>query len=132
MLRNKGAHLVIIRLAGDHQCPQCLHKRLPRLRLPASPVYVEPKCVSSWDLFQWPNPVTNVRMLVVIFVDVGSRDFVMKLLKSGPLGGHLGAANWKMVRAPFMEHWMPYYGKPRLVRTDPDGIFRISPFFLEF
>lgn len=84
--------------------------------------------MSAWDLFFWMHPVRNVRVCAVIFADEGSRGYTTVILKEGGLGGSLGRATWVQIRAAFTSKWMQVYGRPMLIRLDPDWAFRSNEF----
>ena len=63
-----------------------------------------------------------------MFADEGSRGYVVSTLREGGLGGNLGGVTWPMVRAAFLSRWLPYYGRPQLIRLDPADAFRAIEF----
>ncbi len=128
MLQDAKAHPLVIKAARDFRCDECEHRKQPLPRMPATTLVIAPRAVSAWDAFNWVHPVHNQRCLCAMFADEGSRGYAVSTLREGGLGGNLGGVTWPMVRAAFLSRWLPYYGRPQLIRLDPAGAFRAIEF----
>ena len=101
-IRRKHAHRLIIAAAKKFICSACEESQRRRLRPVAARVLQEPGTCLHVDQFEWRHPVLNLHVLGTIMVDAGSRAASVIIHK--------------------------YYGKPDIVRTDPEGAFRNQGF----
>ena len=105
-----GSLELIIRVARAHHCPICVqHSRHARRPLAATQLHAPMRCFDI-DNFGWQHPRTKRNP---------SLRFTRQ--ENGVWKMENGSAN-EVVRALTLR-WLPYFGRPRPVRTDPEGCF---------
>ena len=122
-LRRKHADRLIIATATKVQL-QCLW----RLHPVAARVLHEPGTCLQVDQFEWKHPVLNLHVLGTIMVDVGSCAASVTIRRVIDTELWLGNVTGEIMLNTLLNHWIKYYGKPNVVRTDPDGAFRDQGF----
>ena len=128
-LRIKHAHRLIIAAASQKfSCSACEESQRRRLRPAAARVLHEPGTCLQVDQFEWRHPVLNLHVLGTIMVDVGSRASSMTINRAMDVELRLGNVTGEIMLATLLNHWVKYYGKPDIVRTDPEGVFRDQGF----
>ena len=81
----------------------------------------EPGTCLQVDQFDWKHPVLNLHVLGTNMVDAGSRAAAHRVMDTRHgLGNVIG----EIMLNTLLNHWIKYYGKPSIVRTDPEGAFR--------
>ena len=78
------------------------------------------------------HPVLNLHVLGTFIVDAGSRAASVTIHRVMDVEHGLGNVTSEIMLATLLNHWVKYYGKPDIVRTDPEGAFsrsRISTWF---
>ena len=61
-------------------------------------------------------------------VDAGSRAASVTIQKVMDTEHGLGKVIGEIMLNTSLNHWIQYYGKPNIIRTDPDGAFRNQGF----
>ena len=84
--------------------------------------------VFKFDQFEWRHPVLNLHGLGTIMVDAGSRAASVTIHRVMNTEHGLGNVTGEIMLNTLLNHWVWYYGKPDIVRTDPDGAFRDQGF----
>ena len=71
--------------------------------------------------------------LVMHMVDEANRFHIAQVLRTGEgLDTHvLGNCNEEELINSYMQHWVRYFGHPRMLHVDPDGVFN-SGWFKQF
>ena len=126
-LRRKHAHRLIIAVAKKFSCSACEESHRRRLRPVAARVLHEPGTCLQVDQFEWKHPVLSLHVLGTIMVDAGSRAASVTIHRVMDAEHGLGNVTGVML-ATLLNHWVRYYGKPDIVRTDPEGAFRDQGF----
>ena len=80
------------------------------------------------DQFEWRHPVLNLHVLGTIMVDAGSRAASVTIHRVMDVEHGLGNVTCEIMLATLLNHCVKYYGKPDIVRTDPEGAFRDQGF----
>ena len=127
-LRRKHAHRFIIATAKKVSCTACEESQRGRLRPVAARVLHEPGTCLQVDQFEWRHPVLNLHVLGTIMVDAGSRAASVTIHRVMDVEHGLGNVTGEIMLATLLNHWVKYYGKPDVVRTDPEGAFRDQGF----
>ena len=99
-----------------------------RLRAVAVRVLHEPGTCLQVDQFEWKHPVLNLHVLGTIMVDAGSRAASATIHRVMDVEHGLGNVTGEIILTTLLNHWVKYYGKPDIVRTDPEGAFRDQGF----
>ena len=63
----------------------------------------------------------NLHVLGTIMVDAGSRAASMTIHRVMDTEHGLGSVTGEIMFNTLLNHWIKYYGKPNIVRTDPEG-----------
>ena len=66
----------------------------------------------------------NLHVLGTIMVDAGSRAASVIIHSVMDTEHGLGNVTGEIMLNTLLNHWVKYYGKPDIVRTDPEGAFR--------
>ena len=66
----------------------------------------------------------NLHVLGTIMVDAGSRAASVTIHRVTDVEHGLGNVTGEIMLAALLNHWVKYYGKPDIVRTDPEVAFR--------
>ena len=80
------------------------------------------------DLFEWRHPVLDLHVLGSIMVDAGSRAASVTIHRVMNTEHGLGNVTCEIMLRTLLDHWVKYYGKPDIERTDPEGAFRDQGF----
>ena len=99
-----------------------------RLRSVAARVLHEPGTCLQVDQFEWRHPVLSLHVSGTILVDAGSRAASVTIHRVMDTEHGLGNVTSEIMLATLLNHWVNYYGKPDVVRTDPEGAFRDQGF----
>ena len=126
--RRKHSHRLIIAAAKKFSCSACEESQRRRLRPVAARVLHEPVTCLQVDQFVWRHPVLNLHVLGTIMVDAGSRAASVTIHRVMDVEQGLGNVTSEIMLATLLNHWVKYYGKPDIVRTDPEGAFRDQEF----
>ena len=94
----------------------------------AARVLHEPGTCLQVDQFEWRHPVLNLHVLGTIMVDAGSRAASVTIHRVMDVEHGLGNVTSEIMLATLLNHWTKYFGKPDIVRTDPEGAFRDQGF----
>ena len=94
----------------------------------AARVLHEPGTCLQVDQFEWKHPVLNLHVLGTIMVDAGSRAASVTIHRVMDVEHGLGNVTGEIMLATLLNHWVKYYGKPNMVRSDPEGAFRDEGF----
>ena len=99
-----------------------------RLRPVAAQVLHEPGTCLQVDQFEWRHPVLNLHVLGTIMMDAGSRASSVTIHMFMDTEHGLGNVTSEIMLNTLLNHWVRYYGKPDIVRTDPERAFRDQGF----
>ena len=127
-LRRKHAHRHTIATARKFSCSACGESQRRRLRPVAARILHEPGTCLQVDQFEWKHPVLNLHELGTIMVDAGSRAASVTIHRVMDVEHGLGNVTGDIMLATLLNHWVKYYGKPDIVRTDPERAFRDQGF----
>ena len=78
--------------------------------------------------FEWKHPVLNQHVLGTITVDAGSRAASVTIQRVVDTEHGLCNVTSEIMLSTLLNHWIKYYGKPNIIRTDPEGPFRDQGF----
>ena len=70
----------------------------------------------------------NLHVLGTITVDAGSRAASVTIQRVMDSEHGLGNVTGEIMLATLLHHWIKYYGKPDIIRTDSEGAFRDQGF----
>ena len=76
------------------------------------------------DQFEWRHPVLNLHMLGTIMVDAGSRAALVTIQRVMDTEHGLDNVTGEIMLNTLLKHWIKYFGKPDIVRNDPEGALR--------
>ncbi|CAE8593334.1 unnamed protein product, partial [Polarella glacialis] len=76
--------------------------------------------VMQVDVGTWTDPRDNKKWKFVLFTDEGCRLKVGKLV----FQHSTRQVTWDDLKTTFEELWVPHFGKPEVIRMDPDGAWR--------
>ena len=110
--------------AKRFRCSACEESQGRRLDKVAARVLHEPCTCLQIDQFEWKYPVLNLHVLGTIMVDAGSRAASVTIQRVMDTEHGLGNVTGEIMLNTLLDHWIKYYGKPNIVRTDPEGAFR--------
>ena len=127
-LRRKQAHRLIIATAQKFSCSACQESQRRRLRPDAARIIYEPGTCLQVDQFEWRQPVLNLRVLGSIMVDAGNRAASVTIHRVMDNEHGLGNVTGEIMLSTLLDHWVKYYSKPDIARTDPEGVFRDQGF----
>ena len=94
----------------------------------AARVLHEPGTCLQVDQCEWRHPVLNLHVLGNIMVDAGSRAASVTIHRAMDTEHGLGNVTGEIMLNTLLNHWVTYYGKPDIVRTDPEGASRDQGF----
>ena len=80
------------------------------------------------DQFEWRHRVLNLPVLGTIMVDAGCGAASVIIHRVMDVEHGLGNVTGEIMLNTLMNHWVKYFGKPDIVRTDPEGAFRDKGF----
>jgi hypothetical protein len=124
-LKKKQVHWSIIAAAQPYHCEACAMAKRKLLAPVSSGIANNPGQVVGTDNFYWTHPSGKRAVRCQIFVDYGSDVAVNKVhLESTDGAGACGNTSAVESRRAFRQCWWRAYGKPQLLRTDPEGCFR--------
>ena len=127
-LRRKHAHRLIIATVKKYSCSACEESQRRRLRPVAARVLHEPGTCLQVDQFEWRQPVLNLHVLGTIMMDAVSRAASVTIHMVMDTEHGLGNVTSEIMLNTLLNHWVRYYGKPDIVRTDPERAFRDQGF----
>ena len=78
--------------------------------------------------FEWRHPVLTPHVLGTIMVDAGSRAASVTIHRVMDTENGLGSVTSEIMLNTLLNNWVKYYGKPDIVRTDPEGACRDQGF----
>ena len=73
------------------------------------------------DGVDWIHPLDKTRTRGTVMVDEGSGQVVLVAHRTEEATGNTGNTDANTAWNTFIEQWVKHYGKPRSVRTDPEG-----------
>ena len=88
----------------------------------------EPGTCLQVDEFEWRHPLLNLHVLGIIMVDAGSRAASVTTHRVMDTEHGLGNVTGEVMLNTLLNHWVKYYGKPDIARTDSEGAFRDQGF----
>ncbi|CAE7547481.1 RE1 [Symbiodinium sp. CCMP2592] len=122
VLRARGAHQEVVKIALEHQCADCQEMRLPDL---APSVSLQQSEV-PWKVIQIDNAELRVDDVVTHFMvitDEATHFTVVAKLFDRPHHEGRNATAEEAILA-IEQHWTQAYGFPDRIRCDPEGCFR--------
>ena len=125
-LRREQAHRLIIATAKKFSCRAFRESQRRRLHPVVARVLHEPSTCLQVDQSEWKHPVLNLHVLGTIMVDAGSRAASVTTHRVMNTEHGLGNVKSEIMLSTLLNHWIKYYGKPNIVRTDPEGPFSRS------
>ena len=78
------------------------------------------------DQFEWRHPVFNLHVWGTIMVHARAASVTIHSVMDTE--HDLGNVTGEIMLNTLLNHWVKYYGKPDIVRTDPEGAFRDKGF----
>ena len=78
--------------------------------------------------FEWRHPVLNLHVLGTITVDAARRTASITIHRVMDTEHGLGNVTREIMLNTLVNYWIKYYGKPDIVRTDPEGASRDQGF----
>ena len=121
-LRRKQAHRLVIATAEKFSCSACEESQ-SRSPVAARVLHAPGTCLQV-DQFEWRHLVLNLHVLGTIMVDAGSRAASVTIHRVMDTEHGLGHVTGEIRLNTLLNHWITYYGKPDIVRTDPEAAFR--------
>ncbi|CAE7036395.1 TY1B-A [Symbiodinium sp. CCMP2592] len=122
VLRARGAHHEVIKIAMEHTCPDCQEMRLPDL----SPSVSLQQSEVPWKVIQIDNAEIRVDDTVTHFMLITDEathfTVVAKLFDRHYQDGRNATAEEAILAIE--QHWTQAYGFPDRLRCDPEGCFR--------
>ncbi|CAE7808731.1 RE1 [Symbiodinium microadriaticum] len=122
VLKARGAHHEVIKIAMEHTCPDCQEMRLPDL---APSVSLQQSEV-PWKVIQIDNAEVRVEDVVTHFMVITDEAthfaVVAKLFERNFQDGRNATAEEAILALE--QHWTQAYGFPDRIRCDPEGCFR--------
>ena len=120
-LKRRGVSDAVLEVARQFECPVCEERKRAAPRRPASLETLPQKWqVIQSDLGSWQHPITKHKIKFILFIDEGCRFRVGKIL----FEDSRQQATWPVVQQCFEEIWLPVFGKPEVIRVDPEGVWR--------
>ena len=86
----------------------------------AARVLPEPGTCLQVDQFERKHPSLNLHALGTIMVDAGSRAASVIIHRVMDTEHDRGNVTGEAMLNTLLNHWITYYGKPDIVRTDPE------------
>ena len=122
VLRARGAHHEVIKIAMEHTCPDCQEMRLPDL----SPNVSLQQSEVPWKVVQIDNAELRVEDTVTHFMVITDEAthfvVVAKLFERHHQEGRNATAEEAILALE--QHWTQVFGFPDRLRCDPEGCFR--------
>lgn len=120
-LRRRGVPDHVLAIARNFRCAICdERKRVAPSRLASLEVVPLKWQVVQCDLGSWHHPITKDKVKFLLMVDEGSRFRIGRIL----FENSRSQATWNIVQQCFEEHWLATFGKPEVIRVDPEGVWR--------
>ena len=126
-LRRGKAHPHLIAMAEFYRCEACdALKRPPTGQVVSGKTHV-PGQTMELDNLVWQHPLTLARSRGACLLDVGSKLPIVRIHKTMEdwpnSAQNLGNNTTEEYIKDLVEFWFPYYGRPNMIRTDPEGTF---------
>ena len=122
VLKARGAHHEVIKIALEHTCPDCQEMRLPDL----TPSVSLQQSEVPWKVVQIDNAEIRVDDTVTHFMVITDEathfTVVAKLIERNFQDGRNATAEEAILALE--QHWTQAYGFPDRLRCDPEGCFR--------
>ena len=109
-------------------CSACEESQRRRLRSVAARVLHELGTCLQSDQFEWRHPLLNPHVLGTIIVDAGRRAASVTIQRVMDTEHGLDNMTGELKLNTLLNHCIKYYGKPNIIRTDPEGAFSRSGF----
>ena len=122
LLRDRGTHPAVLRMAEQLHCDACSEARPPTLRHVVAAYETRPGYVLEIDGLHWVHPVTHRHARCQIMTDVASRAPVITVFEETPVRSDKNNTTAEAKRS-LLQDWMQHRGRPRLLRMDPDGAY---------
>ena len=112
LLKQRGTHPWVLKMATEHRCSACEESRPLALRHITSSYENVPGAILEIDGMHWQHPVTGRHARCQFMVDVGStRERSTRNNQTSEC------------KKSLLKDWFVHRGRPRLVRMDPDGCY---------
>ena len=123
MLVRSKAHPALVAMAKVWRCEACdaLAPKVPS-QVSGTTVY-EPRQCLEIDNFEWKHPRNGIHSRGLCIVDSGTRLPIMMIFNTAPETHSIGANTADECTNALLLNWFPYFGKPKLIRCDPQGCF---------
>lgn len=117
-LKKRGTTPKVLHVAKHWTCHTCETRKQqdPRRFATLEPAPQRWERVQM-DMGSWCHPTTKQKFHFILFVDEGSR------FRMGRIVSYNGAndTKWETMKKVFEESWLPIFGQPKVIRTDPQG-----------
>lgn len=124
MLRRWKSHAHVIAMARVCRCEACDALNKPGPRPVASSIYHSPGNCMELDNIVWRRPSTGKWYHGACMQDVGSKlPFIRWHNEVADSHQQVGNSTSEEYTRDLTEIWIPYFGEPMVIRTDPEGAF---------
>ena len=124
ILKDAGCREEVWRAAIHLKCHVCQRLRRPELEpVAASKGLPEPSEVILSDGLEWEHAVSHNMTQAILIMDEGSHLVLSVVTKEVLHSVRLGNISGEMFRDSVVERWFPCFGRPKVIRVDPDGAF---------
>ena len=120
LLKQRGTHPRVLKMATEHRCSACEESRPPVLRHITSSYENVPGAILEVDGMHWQHPVTGRHARCQFMVDVGSRAPMITVFEETRERSTRNNQTSEC-KESLLKDWFVHRGRPRLVRMDPDG-----------
>ena len=122
LLKQRGTHPWFLKMATEHHCSACEESRPPALRHITSSYENVPGAILEIDGMRWQHPVTCRHPRCQFMVDVGSRAPMITVFEE-TRDRSTRNSQTSECKESLLKDWFVHRGRPRLIRTDPDGCY---------
>ena len=125
VLRERQAHPAVIAVSKKYKCSACQESS----GLPWKPVVQyeewEPnRCIGA-DHFYWRHPYGIKTCRGTLVIDRGSRAIAIRIWREKDADRFEELGNGTSLEMEeILSEWFRYYGRPEVLKSDPDGCFR--------
>ena len=122
LLKQRGTHPWVLKMAHDHRCSACEESKPLALRHITSSYENVLGAILEIDGMHWQHPVTGRHARCQFMVDVGSRAPMVIVFEETRerSNRHNQTADCK---ESLLQDWFVHRGRPRLIHMDPDGCY---------